>query len=253
MTKTARNDLSSSPESEPIDRLLLLVCTYNERENLPTLLDQMHAASPYADILIIDDNSPDGTADWIRERQRAEPRLRLISRSGKLGLGTAIKEGMQYAIDHGYPWMINLDGDLSHDPQVIPTMIDHARQCDVAIGSRYVPGGGLIGCSWRRIWVSRSANTLARWIVGWTISDCSSAYRMYRVSNLKKIRLDQLRESGYGFLEEVLAHLLKEGARVVEVPIVYSERVRGKSKISLKEAYSTLSALMRCSRIVRSD
>ncbi|MFM7926562.1 MAG: glycosyltransferase, partial [Pirellula sp.] len=166
--------------------------------------------------------------------------------------GSAIKTGMHYAIEHGYPWLINLDGDLSHNPAVIPQLLVKKDSHDLVIGSRYVPGGGLEGCSWRRIALSKFANQLARWMVGWSIRDCSSAYRLYRIETLQKIQLDALKETGYGFLEEILAHLIKAGARVAEVPIVYQERKLGTSKISLKEARSAFSALVKASKIYRS-
>jgi len=231
---------------------LVLVCTYNERENLPSLLEAVQRATPDSDILIVDDHSPDGTADWVRMHQKSNPRVYLIERNGKLGLGTAIRTGMHYAIEHRYDWLVNLDGDLSHDPAVIPQMVSIRDAFDLVIGSRYVPGGGLQGCSWRRIAVSRFANLLAGWMVGWSIRDCSSAYRLYRVAMLEAIDLGALQETGYGFLEEILAHVLKSGARVTEVPIVYRERRLGQSKISLREARSAFSALLKASAIHRS-
>lgn len=255
--------------------MLVLICTYNERENLPLLLPKIAEAVPGADVLIVDDGSPDGTSQWVRQQQQnfqlidpqrndlttegdSKPensrlgKLVLIEREGKLGLGSAIQTGMGYAIDHHYEWLLNLDGDMSHDPAVIPGMIQRRDEVDLVIGSRYVTGGGLAGCSWRRVLVSRAANTLARWIVGWSIGDCSSAYRLYRVSTLKQIDLSQLQERGYGFLEEVLAHVLRVGGRVLEVPIVYHERRLGKSKISIQEAKSAFAALIRASRLRRS-
>jgi dolichol-phosphate mannosyltransferase len=231
---------------------LILICTYNERENLPRLFHAIREVCPKLDILVVDDRSPDRTADWVREQMQSDPTIHLIERSGKLGLGTAISTGMQFAIDQGYCWLINLDGDLSHDPAVIPQLLSKQDQWDLVIGSRYVSGGGLEGCSWRRIAVSRMANQLARWMVGWSIRDCSSAYRLYRVESLKQIGLSNLKESGYGFLEEILAYLIKNGARVTEVPIVYRERRLGQSKISLQEARSAFSALLEASRIYRS-
>ena len=239
--------------TRPVGSSLVLVCTYNERDNLPKLFQAIRQAANDSDILVVDDRSPDGTADWVREYQTTDPRVKLIERSGKLGLGTAIRTGMLYAIEHGYDWLINLDGDLSHDPAVIPKLLAKHDAYDLVIGSRYVPGGGLEGCSWRRIAVSRFANLLARWMVGWSIRDCSSAYRLYRVAVLKKLDLNSLKETGYGFLEEVLAHLLKAGARVTEVPIVYQERRLGQSKISLQEARSAFNALVKAAKIHRSN
>jgi dolichol-phosphate mannosyltransferase len=231
--------------------LLVLICTYNERSNLPPLFEQIHAVVPAANILVVDDASPDGTGEWVRERSQSDPRVHLMARSGKLGLGTAIREGMEYAIEHGHTWLINLDGDLSHDPKAMLPMLRQRDAWDLVIGSRYVEGGGLEGCSWRRILVSRCANGLARIMVGWSIQDCSSAYRMYRVASLKEIALGDIRATGYGFLEEVLAMLIRSGARVTETPITYTERQQGQSKISLKEAWSTFTALLHIARTHR--
>ena len=237
-------------ETQP-DSLLILVCTYNERDNLPTLFEQIEAAVPNAKILVVDDNSPDGTSDWVEQQSKLNPSISLIRRSGKLGLGTAIREGMEYAMDHGYEWLLNLDGDLSHSPSTIPALWVQKDNSDVVIGSRYVENGGMKGCSWRRVFVSKCANAYARRIIGWSVRDCSSAFRLYRVSCLRALKLDDLRGTGYGFLEEVLWHLIDEGARLREVGIVYTERLEGKSKISIKEALSTIASIHRVARLQR--
>ena len=237
-------------ETQP-DSLLILVCTYNERDNLPTLFEQIEAAVPNAKILVVDDNSPDGTSDWVEQQSKLNPSISLIRRSGKLGLGTAIREGMEYAMDHGYEWLLNLDGDLSHSPSTIPVLWVQKDNSDVVIGSRYVENGGMKGCSWRRVFVSKCANAYARRIIGWSVRDCSSAFRLYRVSCLRALKLDDLRGTGYGFLEEVLWHLIDQGARLREVGIVYTERLEGKSKISIKEALSTIASIHRVARLQR--
>lgn len=237
-------------ETQP-DSLLILVCTYNERDNLPTLFEQIEAAVPNAKILVVDDNSPDGTSDWVEQQMKLRPSISLIRRSGKLGLGTAIRVGMEYAMDHSYEWLLNLDGDLSHSPSSIPALWVQKDNSDVVIGSRYVENGGMKGCSWRRVFVSKCANAYARRIIGWSVRDCSSAFRLYRVSCLRALKLDDLRGTGYGFLEEVLWHLIDEGARLREVGIVYTERLEGKSKISIKEALSTIASIHRVARLQR--
>ena len=237
-------------ETQP-DSLLILVCTYNERDNLPTLFEQIEASVPNAKILVVDDNSPDGTSDWVEQQRKLKPSISLIRRSGKLGLGTAIRAGMEFAMDHGYQWLLNLDGDLSHSPSSIPALLVQKDNSDVVIGSRYVEGGGMEGCSWRRVFVSKCANAYARRIIGWSVRDCSSAFRLYRVSCLRALKLNELRGTGYGFLEEVLWHLIDEGARLREVGIVYTERLEGKSKISIKEALSTIASIHRVARLQR--
>jgi dolichol-phosphate mannosyltransferase len=235
------------------ERLLILICTYNEVANLPSLFERILDAIPAAHLLVVDDNSPDGTSQWVASYQENHPNVHLIQRSGKQGLGTAIRAGMQYAIDNGYAWLLNLDGDLSHDPKSIPALLALAPQSDIVIGSRYVEGGGMVGCSWRRVFVSKCANAYARMLIGWTVHDCSSAFRLYRVARLKELDMSQLKGTGYGFLEEVLWHLLHRGARLNEVGIVYCERREGKSKISIKEAISTMQSIHAVARLQRSN
>ena len=237
-------------ETQP-DSLLILVCTYNERDNLPTLFEQIEAAVPNAKILVVDDNSPDGTSDWVEQQMKLKPSISLIRRSGKLGLGTAIRAGMEFAMNHGDEWLLNLDGDLSHSPSSIQALLAQKDNSDVVIGSRYVEGGGMEGCSWRRVFVSKCANAYARRIIGWSVRDCSSAFRLYRVSRLRALKLNELRGTGYGFLEEVLWHLIDSGARLSEVGIVYTERIEGKSKISIKEALSTIVSIHRVASLQR--
>ena len=233
------------------DSFLILVCTYNERDNLPTLFEQIEAAVPNAKIHVVDDNSPDRTSDWVEQQMKLKPSISLIRRSGKLGLGTAIRAGMEFAINNGYEWLLNLDGDLSHSPVSIPALLAQKDNSDVVIGSRYVEGGGMEGCSWRRVFVSKCANAYARRIIGWSVHDCSSAFRLYRVSCLRALKLNELRGTGYGFLEEVLWHLIETGARLKEVGIVYTERIEGKSKISIKEAWSTIASIHRVAKLQR--
>ncbi len=228
-----------------MDRTLVLVCTYNELSNLPQLVTAIRNICT-DDLLVIDDGSPDGTGAWAQEQTAKLPGLTVIQRSGKLGLGSAILHGLRYAIEQKYDWLLNLDADFSHDPADIPKL-KKARREDVSlvIGSRYVPGGGLANCSWKRHLVSRCANLYARLLLQWPIADCSSAYRCYAIPSVSKLPLDQIQCQGYGFLEEILWWQLHMGQRVVEVPITYTEREQGESKISIREATGTLHALHR--------
>lgn len=228
---------------------MVLVCTYNERANLPELFERIFSAVPNAHLLVVDDNSPDGTSAWVTEYQKGHPQVALIQRPGKLGLGTAIRSGMEYAIQNRFEWLLNLDGDLSHDPAAIPAMLAQRESSDIVIGSRYVPGGGMSGCSWRRVFVSQCANAYARRIIGWNVKDCSSAFRLYRVASLQSLKFESMHATGYGFLEEVLWHMLHSGARLTEVGIVYTERQQGKSKISIREAWSTIRAIHDVARL----
>lgn len=247
-------DLASNNISQV--KLLVLVCTYNELDNLPKLVESIRESVPNADVLVVDDGSPDNTGGWVRsqierESQKQNSKLLLIDRGLKLGLGGAIKAGLQYGMENGYEFVLNLDADFSHDPDVIPQVVEPALKysdINLVIGSRYVEGGGLQNCSMKRIFVSRCANLYARWKLGWPFKDCSSAYRCYRTSALKRLNMESLQCTGYGFLEEILWHLWKLGERIVEVPITYTEREQGKSKISMQEATGTIEVLKRLAR-----
>jgi dolichol-phosphate mannosyltransferase len=234
-------------ETTSSTRVLVFVCTYNERANLPQLVEEILTVIPSAQLLVVDDGSPDGTGQWAAEESQRRPALNLMQRGAKLGLGTAIKAGLTYALEQGYDYAINLDADYSHDPSQIPTLLQAAMETQAAlvIGSRYVKGGGFQNCSWRRHLVSRVANIYARAVVGWKVGDCSSAYRCYRVDAMRRIDLSRVNCVGYGFLEEILWAILQSQGSVIERPIVYTEREHGESKISLKEATGTLGVLHR--------
>jgi dolichol-phosphate mannosyltransferase len=225
--------------------ILVTVATYNEIENLPRLVDEVFRLLPEADLLVIDDDSPDGTGRWCDERAAGEPRLRCLHRPGKLGLGTATVAGMRYAVEHGYRYMLNLDADLSHPPRYLPDLLSGmdppgGPPADVMIGSRYVPGGGIEGWPLHRRWMSRAVNFYARWMLGLPARDCSGAMRCYRVETLARLDFDAIRSRGYSFQEEILWRLKRLGARLGETPIIFVDRRRGASKINAAEALSAL-------------
>jgi dolichol-phosphate mannosyltransferase len=233
----------SSASTEP--RLLVTVATYNELENLPDLLRAIFAEVPRADVLVIDDNSPDGTGRWCDEKASEDRRVHCLHRSGKLGLGTATIAGMQHAIEQGYDYLLNLDADFSHHPRYIPALLAAMESCDVAIGSRYVAGGGVKDWPLQRRLMSWGVNTYARLLLGLSPRDCSGAYRCFRVSLLQRLDFDSIISRGYSFQEEVLWRLKKLGARFQEVPIVFADRERGVSKINGREALSALGIIFR--------
>jgi dolichol-phosphate mannosyltransferase len=224
---------------------LITIATYNEIDNIPLLIDEIERHAPQADILVIDDNSPDGTGQWCDERATTDPRVRCLHRSGKLGVGTAMVAGMKYAAEHGYRYMLNLDADFSHPPKYIPAMLAGMEPkgkppVDVMIGSRYIPGGGSEGWPLKRRLMSRSVNFYARTLLGLTPKDCSGGYRCYRTEALAKVDLDALHSHGYSFQEEILWRLARTGSRFGETPIVFVDRKRGTSKINLGEAFGAL-------------
>jgi dolichol-phosphate mannosyltransferase len=226
-------------------RTLVTVATYNEMENLPSLVDEIFRHAPDVDILVIDDHSPDGTGDWAAKRADDDPRVHVLRRPGKLGLGTATISGMQYAIDRGYDFVLNLDADFSHHPRYIPALREGMEHVDVMIGSRYVLGGGTPDWPLRRRAMSRGVNVLARWLMRLSPRDCSGAFRCYRVELLKRLDFTAIRSQGYSFQEEILWHLKRLGARFGETPIVFTDRQRGQSKINAGEAWSALRILFR--------
>lgn len=226
-------------------RTLVTIATYNEIENLPALTKAIWQVAPEVDILVIDDNSPDGTGRWCDERSPVEPRLKCLHRAGKLGLGTATIAGMQYAIEHGYDQVLNMDADFSHHPRYVPAILAAMDQVDVSIGSRYCQGGGTKDWPLKRRLMSWSVNTYARCLLGLRPKDTSGAFRCYRVEHLKKLDFAAIKSRGYSFQEEILWRLKRVGARMTETPILFADRERGVSKINQKEALAAIGILFR--------
>jgi dolichol-phosphate mannosyltransferase len=227
------------------DKVLVTVATYNEMENLPRLIEEIVHFAPHVDILVIDDNSPDGTGRWCEQMRVENPKIFCLHRSGKLGLGTATIAGMKYAIEHGYPFVLNMDADFSHPPKYLPDLLagmdpPGKPSRDVMIGSRYVSGGGVEGWPLKRQLMSRSVNLYARWMLGLTPKDCSGAFRCYRTAMLAKLDFDEILSRGYSFQEEILWRLKRLGAHFAETPIIFIERQLGVSKIDSGEALAAL-------------
>ena len=227
------------------DKTLVTVATYNEIENLPRLVDAIFETAAEVDILVIDDNSPDGTGRWCDERAMADCRVHCLHREGKLGLGTAILAGMQYALEQGYKHVLNMDADFSHPPRYLPDLLagmdpPDGPPVDVMIGSRYVPGGGVEGWPWKRRFMSSGVNLYSRWLLSLKPKDCSGAFRCYRTELLAKLDLSRVRSRGYSFQEEILWHLKRLGARFGETPITFVDRTAGSSKINSREAVAAL-------------
>jgi dolichol-phosphate mannosyltransferase len=224
----------------PSHPTLVTLATYNEIDNLPRLIDEILASLPDADVLVIDDNSPDGTGAWCDQKAVADPRVRCLHRDGKLGLGTAIIAGMRYAIDHGYLYVLNMDADFSHPPRYLSALVAGMDAADVAIGSRYVAGGAIDGWPLKRHLMSRAVNLYARLLLGLRVKDCSGAFRCYRTALLSRLDFSTVRSRGYSFQEEILWRLKRLGARFSETPIRFVDRERGASKIDGSEAGEAL-------------
>jgi dolichol-phosphate mannosyltransferase len=222
-------------------RLLISLATYNEAGNLQPLVEAIRQYAPSSSILVIDDNSPDGTGRIADELCATLPNLHVIHRPGKLGLGTATLAAMRFAIENQFDYLLNLDADFSHDAQYIPALVAGMADHDVMIGSRYVPGGGVEGgFTLKRRMMSSGINGYARLMLGLTSRDNSGAFRCYRVGKLAEIDLDQVRSRGYSFQEEILFWCQAVGCRIGETPIIFKDRRAGVSKINMREAFSAL-------------
>ena len=234
-----------------MSKTLVAIATYNEIENLPHLVEAIRHHLPGVDILVIDDNSPDGTGAWCNNHKSITPNFDYIIRDGKLGLGTAILAAMEYAIANRYDFLMNLDADFSHPPQQLSEFLDAMlSEIDVAIGSRYVPGGKIEGWPLHRRMMSRVINGYARFCLGLPTRDNSGAFRCYRVSTLERVlaqRVAQggIRSKGYSFFEEILFLLHRDGAKMLEIPITFTDRKFGKSKINLREAVKAIGIIFR--------
>ncbi|MCC6552428.1 MAG: polyprenol monophosphomannose synthase [Polyangiaceae bacterium] len=214
-------------------RILVVTPTYNERDNLEELVSSLHAALPEAHLLVVDDASPDGTGALGDEIAARDPRVQILHRPGKLGLGTAYVEGFRRALDGGYDVACEMDADLSHDPRHLPALLD-ALACgaDVALGSRSVPGGGVEGWGLGRHALSKGGSLYARAILGVGVRDLTTGYKAYTRRALEAIDLASVRSNGYAFQIETTYRALRKGLRVVEVPIVFVDRRAGRSKMS---------------------
>ena len=224
---------------------LVIIPTYDEADNLEQLVQAILSLKLAADILIIDDNSPDGTgqlADALSLKNRG--RVFVLHLGGKLGLGTAHREGFKWGLKRGYQQFLTMDADFSHPPEAIPSMLAGLQRAGMVIGSRYISGGRTVGWSLPRKINSWAANWLARWLMGLKARDCTGAFRAYREEDLKIVPLGKLRARGYSAHLEVLYYLERAGARVVEVPITFVNRKKGQSKISGGEVRETLKILI---------
>jgi dolichol-phosphate mannosyltransferase len=213
---------------------LIIIPTYNEIENLPPLLKEIFSYAPETDILIVDDNSPDGTGDLADEIHQENAQVHVLHRASKLGLGTAYIEGFKYAIEHAYDAAFEMDADFSHDPRYLPDFLKAIENADLVIGSRYIPGGDTPNWTILRRFISGGGNIFARFMLGIPVHDCTAGYRCYRRQVLENIDLDSIQSQGYAFQIELAYRVMQHGFKIVETPIVFMDRRVGKSKMSRK-------------------
>jgi len=215
-------------------KTLIIIPTYNEIDNLAPLLKEIMAYAPETDILIVDDNSPDGTGDLADELHHKNAQVHVLHRPGKLGLGTAYIEGFKYAIEHAYDAAFEMDADFSHDPRYLPDFLKAIENADLVIGSRYIPGGDTPNWTVLRRLISGGGNIFARFMLGIPVHDCTAGYRCYRCKVLESIDLDTVQSQGYAFQVELAYRVMQHGFKIVETPIVFMDRRVGKSKMSRK-------------------
>jgi dolichol-phosphate mannosyltransferase len=213
---------------------VLVVPTYQEAENIGPFLRAVRSACPELDVLIVDDNSPDGTGKLADEVAAELGRIEVLHRPGKAGLGAAYRHGFRHALDAGYDVVAQMDADFSHDPEVLPELLDAvARGADVAVGSRYVPGGSVPNWTWARRQLSRWGNSYAHAMLRLRVRDATTAFRVYRASVLEAIDIDGTRANGYLFQIETAYRISAVGARIRERPITFVDRVAGTSKMAV--------------------
>jgi dolichol-phosphate mannosyltransferase len=259
MASTASHSPETIPPARPA-RVAVLLCTYNEAQNLPELYLQLRRHLPQADILVVDDNSPDGTSACVQalpgyqetatsDSADSGSAVFLLKRSGKQGLGTATRLGLQWCISQSYDFVINLDADLSHAPEYAPILLsactDERLAGDVAVGSRYVAGGGMRGLPMHRRLISRLLNAYATRLLRLPVRDCSGSFRCYRVTALQQLDFASLTCPGYGFLEEILVALHRTGAKLIELPIEFHTRSQGQSKLGFSDAWGAIRVIHR--------
>ena len=225
---------------------IVVVPTYNERENIISLVKALRKLPIPLDILIVDDNSPDGTAEVVRGLIEDNEGIYLLERSGKLGLGSAYKEGFNFALRHGWEYICQMDADFSHNPEDLVRLIDNCRGgADVAVGSRYVKGGKIAGWPLRRWMLSRLANLLAQTMLFTRVNDLTGGFKCFKASAVKQIGLDRVQSEGYIFQVEMNHLAAREGLSVKQIPICFTDRTAGKSKMGKHEAKDGFAQLKR--------
>ncbi len=214
-------------------RTLIVLPTFNEADNIVEVLQKLRAVVPEASVLVVDDSSPDGTADLVEEVAEEIGDVSVMRRPAKSGLGSAYRDGFRHGLAAGYDVMVEMDSDLSHDPAALPSLLAAAADgAALALGSRYIPGGSIPDWSWHRRALSRWGNRYAAAVLGIDVNDATSGYRAYRAEALAGIDFHTVQADGYGFQVEMAYRVLASGGRIVEVPISFTDRVRGESKMS---------------------
>jgi dolichol-phosphate mannosyltransferase len=222
----------TDPPRGPLGRVVVIIPTYNERENLDPIVTRLRALAPEADVLVVDDNSPDGTGELADKLAAGDQQISVLHRPGKGGLGAAYIAGFRWALDRGYAAMVEMDADGSHQPQDLSRLLSALEGADAVIGSRWIPGGTVRNWPKSREFLSRGANTYARLMLRVPVRDTTAGYRAYRAETLRAIGLDTVKSQGYCFQIDLTLRAVHAGLTVIEVPITFIDRTRGASKMS---------------------
>jgi dolichol-phosphate mannosyltransferase len=218
----------------PVSPVAVIIPTYNERDNIEIITGRVRSSVPDAHVLIVDDNSPDGTGEIADKLAGGDSHVHVLHRAGKAGLGAAYIAGFAWALEQGYGAMVEMDADGSHQPEELPRLLAALDGADLVLGSRYVPGGAVLNWPRSRELLSRAGNTYARIMLGLKLSDATGGYRVFRASTLRRIGLDDVDSQGYCFQIDLARRTIGAGLTVTEVPITFEERQRGASKMSRK-------------------
>jgi dolichol-phosphate mannosyltransferase len=215
------------------EKALVIIPTYNEKENIRSVTERVLATDPRLEILIVDDNSPDGTGDIVDDETRRNPRLHLLRRAGKMGLGTAYRDGFGWALARDYEYIFEMDADFSHDPAHLPIFLEAAQTADFVLGSRYLDGNvTVVNWPMRRLMLSYGANIYVRVVTGMKLWDATGGFKCFRRKVLAAIDLQDVRSNGYAFQIEMSFRAFRKGFKGVEIPIVFSDRTHGQSKMN---------------------
>jgi dolichol-phosphate mannosyltransferase len=221
-------------------RKIVVIPTFDEADNIKKLIGEIHRIVDDMHVLVVDDNSPDGTANIVKDIMEADDRVHLIERQGKMGLGTAYCEGFTWSLERGYDIIMEMDADFSHNPEVIPEFLEEIKNYDVVLGSRYVSGVNVVNWPLSRLILSYGANLYTKIITGMPIKDATGGFKCFRAEALRKIDLSKIHSNGYGFQIEMNYRLWKHGARIKEIPIIFIDRRSGVSKMNKKIIYEAI-------------
>ncbi|MBN1669949.1 MAG: polyprenol monophosphomannose synthase [Kiritimatiellae bacterium] len=229
--------MATNPDSDVQGKALVILPTYNEADNIRRIVPAIVDACPAADVLVVDDNSPDGTGAIAEEVAAKLAAVHVVHRAEKAGLGRAYIDGFRWGLARDYAYLFEMDADFSHDPAMLPWFLNAAREADLVIGSRYIPGGAVINWPMNRLLLSYFASLYARLFTGLTVHDCTGGFKCFRREVLLSIPLDLIRSNGYAFQIEMNFEAQRRGFRLKEIPIIFTDRIEGSSKMSRKIVY----------------